>query len=149
MASPIRSPRGLYKIAQITRPQGALRVPVLAKFKRTVGDWLNLDEVEYNDPIFSGVFSGSGLNQGAKYRKRLGGYRSASYILVAKTQFVVQEYVRNAQGDYVKQDKKVKTISLGFPRGHSVNEVVAFVGSTNRLNEIDAVITPSGSRVPV
>jgi hypothetical protein len=124
-------------------------VPVLCKFKRTVGEWLGLLPVDYDDPIFEGVFTGSGLNQGAKYRKRLGGYRAASYILVAKTQFTVQEYVRQQNGDYAKVPKRVRTISLGFPTGHSVNEIVKFIGKNAKADEIDAIITPSGSRVAI
>jgi hypothetical protein len=148
--APIRSPRQLYKINEITRPGAAgAKIPLLVKIKESVGDFLGLVPVAYDDPIFGGTFGGSGLNQGAKYRKRLGGFRNASYQIVARTQFTVQEIIRQPDGSYTQAPKKVRTISIGFPHGHSVTEVVAWIGGKAIAPQVSAIITPSGHRVPV
>lgn len=148
MSSPIRSPRSLYRINAVTRPgPNNTEIPVLCRFKRSVGDWLGLIPVRYDDPIFNGTFTGTGLNQGARFRKRVGGYRAASYVLVARTQFVVQELVLQPNGTYQPVPKSVRTISLGFPSGHSVTEIVEWLGGLSRVDEIDAIVTPAGSRI--
>ena len=147
---PIRSPRKLYKLEGITRPgPNNTTVPVLVKMKESIGDFLGLTPVAYNDPMFNGTFAGSGLNQGSAYRKRLGGFKTASYTLIAKTQFTLTEIRRTSDGSYEQAQGQWHTISIGFPRGHSGKEVVNFIMSKNIASQISAIRTPSGAAVDV
>ncbi len=155
---PIRSPRRLYLISTITVPiddnpdaidpvAGGTTRPIIAKIKEAVGEYLELTPLTYNNPIFTGTFGGNGTNKDAKFRKNLGGYRDASYTLVANNQFSIREFVRNqTTGDVTRVTNDFKTITIGFPKGHSVTEVLKWLESTPKLSQIRAVISPAGHR---
>jgi len=162
--APIRSPRQIYKLSTIqvnlddnatatdtapTQTVAGTKRPIYIKMKESVGDWLGLKPLAYNSADFTGTFGGSGLNQGANFRRRIGGFRDASYTLIAKSEFTVKELVKQANGSYSQVDKKVKTISIGFPKGHSVVEVINFLAATGKLSEVIAIRTPAGSRVSI
>lgn len=161
MAFPIRSPRKIYRVTGITAnvdnapgidnlPGGTdvdTTKPIFVKMKKSVGDWLGLTPLASNDPIFTGTFKGEGLNKGTTFRRKIGGFKSGSYTLIASTVFTVNEIVVNPDtGAVTTPTKKVKTISIGFPAGHSVSEVIAFISSTTRAGEITAIRGPSGAR---
>lgn len=161
MAFPIRSPRKIYRVTGMTSnvnnapgidnlPGGTdvdTTKPLYVKMKKSVGDWLGLTPIASNDPIFTGTFAGEGLNKGTTYRKKIGGFKSGSYTLIAATIFTVNEVVVNSEtGAITTPQKKVKTISIGFPTGHSVNEFIAWISSTTRASEITAIRGPSGAR---
>jgi hypothetical protein len=161
MAFPIRSPRKIYRVTGMTSnvdnapgidnlPGGTetdTTKPLYVKMKKSVGDWLGLTPLASNDPIFIGTFAGEGLNKGTTYRKKIGGFKSGSYTLIAATIFTVNEIVVNSEtGAITTPTKKVKTISIGFPAGHSVNEFIAWISSTTRASEITAIRGPSGAR---
>ncbi len=161
MAFPIRSPRKIYRVTGMTSnvddapgidnlPGGTdvdTTKPLYVKMKKSVGDWLGLTPIASNDPIFTGTFKGEGLNKGTTYRKKIGGFKSGSYTLIAATIFTVNEIVVNSEtGAITTPTKKVKTISIGFPAGHSVNEFIAWISSTTRASEITAIRGPSGAR---
>lgn len=164
MPSPIRSPRKIYKIVLIQEnvddlSTGIDNLPsgnetdttraVFVKMKKAVGDWLGLTPVASDDPAFTGVFGPGGLNAGATYRKRLGGFRHGSYTLIAETVFTVSEIIISDTGDVSTPSKKLKSISIGFPKGHSVTEVLAFIKTTSRASEISAIRGPSGAVTPL
>jgi hypothetical protein len=156
---PIKSPRRIYKITQITRNidddpdnvdtaptqtvQGA-KQQIFVKMKEGIGAYLGLVPIAYNDPIFTGVFVGNGLNKGATFRRNIGGFRSGSYTLIAKNTFRIGESIPNNTGGITIVNKNFRTITIGFPKGHSVNEVIAWLASTGKLDEIRAVRSPSG-----
>jgi hypothetical protein len=152
---PVRSPRAVYKISLITTnlddsPTGTdtgigTSRPVFVKMKEAIGDWLGVKPVAWNDPLFSGTFAGNGSNKGFKYRKRLGGFREASYTLIAKTKFNIPEIVLENDGFKVVQSEYA-SVSIGFPKGHSVTEVIAWLMGSARANDIRAIVTPSGVR---
>ena len=159
---PIRSPRRLYLINEIevdvdddpdnidkapgdTLPQTTR--PIIAKIKEAIGDYLGLEPLAYNDPIFTGVFGGNGLNTGATYRKVIGGFHDASYTLVAETNFSIVERFYNTEGEYTTETNNFKTMSIGFPKGHSVTEVIAWLETTTKLSDIRSIITPAGHKV--
>lgn len=159
---PIRSPRRLYLISKMTRdvdddpnvidklPGGSTTEttrPVIAKIKESIGDWLGFSPLAYDDPLFTATFGGSGLNQGAVYRKRFGGFKDASYILVAKTNFLIKEKFYDDSGVYQEETNSFKTMSIGFPKGHSVTEVINWLELSEKLNNIRRVITPAGVSV--
>lgn len=161
MAFPIRSPRKIYRVTGMTSnvnnapgidnlPGGTdvdTTKPLYVKMKKSVGDWLGLTPIASNDPIFTGIFAGEGLNKGTTYRKKIGGFKSGSYTLIAATIFTVNEIVVNSEtGAVTTPTKKVRTISIGFPTGHSVNEFIAWISSTTRASEITAIRAPSGAR---
>jgi hypothetical protein len=147
---PIRSPRQVYKIPEITNKRANnANEPVIVKMKESIADFLGLTPVPYNDPIWNGTFSGSGSNAGKPYRRRLGGYREASYTLVANTSFRITELIRQADGSYNPVQKNFRTITFGLPAGHSVREVVAFIASKSILAQVNAIVTPAGVRVPI
>lgn len=165
MAGPIRSPRKIYKIELISTNEddvaGVDNLPgapaneaattraIFVKMKKAVGEWLGLTPVPSNDPAFTGVFAAGGLNEGATYRKRLGGFREASYTLIAETVFTIPEIVISDTGEVTNPDKKLKTISIGFPKGHSVTEIIAWISSTARASEISGIRSPSGALTPL
>lgn len=159
---PIRSPRRLYLIDEITRdvdddpdaidklPGDTLpqtTVPIIAKIKESIGDYLGLTPLAYNDPIFTGVFGGEGLNTGAQYRKNLGGFRDASYTLVAETTFTITEKFYNDAGEFVTEENNFRTMTIGMPKGHSVTEIIAWLETTTALDSIRSLITPAGNTI--
>lgn len=159
---PIRSPRRLYLINEITvdvdddpnvidKSPGDTTTqttkPIIAKIKESIGNYLGIEPLAYNDPIFTGVFGGEGLNKNATYRRVLGGFRDASYTLVAETNFEIVEQFYNNQGEYTTETNNFKTMSIGFPKGHSVTEVIAWLETTDRLSDIRSIITPAGHKV--
>ena len=164
MAFPIRSPRKIYLVTGMTSnvdnapgidnlPTGTetdTTKPLYVKMKKSIGDWLGLTPIASNNPIFTGTFAGEGLNKGTTYRKKVGGFRAGSYTLIAETIFTVKEIVVNSEtGAVTNPEKKVRTISIGFPVGHSVNEFIAWISSTSRAGEIAAIRAPSGARTDI
>lgn len=162
--APIRSYRLLYKIEGMTsnspNPGDSIpnlpgvvdppiKKPIYCLMKRSVGDWLGLVHVPWDAPEMVGTFAGSGGNAGSKYRKRLGGFRVAAYTLVAVNRFDINEYVPQANGDIDVVPGRFRSLSIGFPKGHSVTEFVDFMKSTTRLPEIALIRTPSGRSIGV
>lgn len=170
---PIRGPRALYKLDTIlvnvdedplvadaapAKTVGGLKRPILIKMKEAIGDFLGLKVVAWNDPIFTGTFPDDtgaagankaqtgATNSGAKYRKNLGGFREASYTLIAKTKFVIPEIVLEDDG-YKTVNSDYASITIGFPKGHSVTEVLAWLATTSRFSQIRAVRTPAGKLI--
>ena len=165
MPFPIRSPRKIYKIELITKniddaqnlidnlPAGtetSTVTPIYVKMKVAIAEWLGLTPLAYNDPALTGIFAGNGLNNGASFRKRLGGFKTGSYTLIADTFFTVNELLVDVEaGTVTRPLKRVKTMTIGFPVGHSVNEVITFIASTGKLSEIRAIRSPSGAETDV
>jgi len=162
--APIRSYRLLYKIEGITytipeppdaipdlpgTTPGRITKPVYCLMKRSVGDWLGLVHVPWDADELTGTFAGSGGNAGSKYRKRLGGFRVAAYTLVAVDRFTVNEYVPQEDGSILVVPGKFRSLSIGFPKGHSVNEFVEFMKTTTRIPEIALIRTPAGRSIGV
>jgi hypothetical protein len=102
---PIRSPRRLYLINSIEvnievniddipdvidrlpgdqTPQ--TKRPIVVKMKQGIGEYLGLVPLAYDNPLLSGVFEGSGLNQGQNFRKKLGGFKHGSYMLLPEVE---------------------------------------------------------------
>lgn len=158
---PIRSPRRLYEITEMQvnldddpdnvdiaplETVGGLQRNVFVKMKEGIGDYLGMIPVPYNDPRLTGVFAGNGLNLGATYRRRLGGFRVASYTLIAKTTFVISErYFDSVQNTVVIANKEFKTMSIGFPKGHSVSEFIDFIVNRDNVDKIQAIRSPNGA----
>lgn len=155
---PIRSPRRLYEIEEIVKnlddvpdavdpPNGTVS-SIFIKMKEAIGEYLGLEPIAYGDPRMVGEFGGEGLNKGSLYRRNLGGFRVASYTLIAKTFFVVNEqYYDSVNKNLVQAQGKFRTMSIGFPKGHSVHEVVTFLGGANNFSNIAALRTPAGRRI--
>lgn len=162
---PIRSPRRFYKVDLIKRdndddPDVIDKLPgdtlpqtttsIVVKMKEGIGDYFGLTPAAWNDPIFSGIFGGNGLNTGAKYRRNVGGFRDASYTLIADGLFSIEEkyYEDNLLGKptLITETKDFKTMSIGFPIGHSVNEVIAWLATLDNFDTILALRTPAGKR---
>lgn len=160
---PVRSPRAVYLITGMTAnvdddPNKIDNLPggtepkttkaVYAKMKISIGDFLGLVPLAATDAAFQGTFKPGGMNAGAKYYRNIGGFREAAYTIEAKTTFAVNERV------YSKTTKTTtivannfKTLSIGFPKGHSVTEFLAWIQTNAKIAQIRAVITPKGRRV--
>jgi hypothetical protein len=161
---PIRSPRLIYEIDVITRnldddPAAIDTAPtqtvdgtvsnIYIKMKKAIGDYFGLEPLASNDPVFNGVFGGDGLNKGSSYRRNIGGFKAASYTLKAKTTFVLEEeYYDSIQGTVIQTNKAFRSMSIGFPTGHSVYEVFFWLNSLTNNDKIAAVVTPEGNRHP-
>lgn len=154
---PVRSPRRLYLLDEITvnldddpnavdSPGGTTR-PIIAKIKEGIGDYLGLTALEYNDPIFTGVFGGNGSNAGSSFRRNLGGFKVASYKLIAESFFTINEEYYNDDNEFIATTSNFKSISIGMPKGHSVTEVIAWLQTTTRMSEIQSLVTPAGHKV--
>ncbi len=157
---PIRSPRRIYKIEQIRRnlddnPDGIDSAPdqtiqgqstfIYAKIKEGIGKFLGLTPLPSDAEEFRGVFQGEGLNKGSIYRRRIGGFRVASYTLIAETVFNIEEkFYLEGSKQLVTQVNPFKTMSIGFPKGHSVWEVIYFLRTTGKISQIAALRTPTG-----
>lgn len=161
LGAPIRGSRKVYKINLITTnvddaqnvidnlPAGtetSTTRPIYVKIKTPIGEWLGLTPLAYDDPVYTGIFGGGGLNSGSKYRARIGGFRQASYTLIADGLFTVNEQVVNQETGVVARPLKyLKTMTIGFPKGHSVNELIAWLGTTGKIGEIKGIRGPSGA----
>jgi len=159
---PIRSPRRLYEIVQmqvnldddpaaIDLPPGQTYAgdsrPLFVKMKQGIGDYLGLTPVPYNDTRLVGVFGGNGLNTGSPYRRRVGGFRDAAYTLIAKTTFVISEtYFDPITKTVVQTNKQFRTMTIGFPKGHSVKEFVDFIATCDNFDKIQGYRSPKGRR---
>ncbi len=149
---PIRGSRKLYKITQIQvggTSSGSGGRAIVVKMKEPIADFLSLSPLPYNDPSLIGTFGGTGGNAGFKYIKRLGGYRFVSYKVVAKTTFTISEIVKGADGTYAPETNQFKSFSIGFPKGVTVREFVAWIAQTGVVGEISYIVTPSGSSFPM
>lgn len=149
---PIRGSRKLYKIPAIQVGESAAGTggrPIVVKIKEPIADFLGLTPMAWNDPELVGTFGGSGSNVGYKYIKRVGGFRYNSFTVVANTQFQIAELVRGTNGTYTAVNKNFKSFSIGFPKGVSVHEFVAWLGGNSILNEVSHIITPSGVSFPM
>lgn len=153
---PIRSPRKVYLLEGFTKPtegnpEGSSAVYV--KMKKSIGDFLGMTPLPYNDPAWTGVFAGETGNGGATYRKRLGGYRAASYKFKAVSLFSITEYYLEKQTDgsyeYKTAAADFQSFSIGFPKGHSVSEVVTWIGNTDVVDQIEQIITPAGASIDI
>ena len=163
MSQPIRSPRYVYLLTTITQnvdtykealdsPPGSGGAggtrPLYVKMKKSIGDWLGLTPLAYNDPAWTGTFVADqtgALNTGSNFRRRLGGFRVASYTLIAEENFAITELIRQPNGSYTSNSRNFKTISIGFPKGHTVTEFIAWLATTSNFSQVIAVRTPAGT----
>jgi hypothetical protein len=123
--------------------------PIIVKMKRAIGDYFGLTPLAFNDPIWTGTFGGNGLNTGSEYRRRLGGFKDAAYTIVAKNVFTLTERIVQADGTTADQTRDYKSVTIGFPKGHSVTEFVDWLVSTTRLEEIAYIRSPRGYRTDI
>lgn len=167
---PIRSPRALYEIRDFgvnydDNPDAVDEAPIeteggdvremYAKIKTSIGDYLGLTPLPFDDPFLTGIFQSripedrpQAGNVGSRYRKRLGAFKVASYKLISKTVFEIEEqYYDSEAEEYVNQTANFKTMSIGLPKGHSVNEFIGWMLGWNNLENIAAIVTPKGRRI--
>jgi hypothetical protein len=127
---------------------GGTVIEIYAKIKKGIGDYFGLTPLPYDDPYLTGTFQGNGLNNGASYRRNIGGFRVASYKFISKTTFSIEEeYYDKDLGIYVQAPKNFRTLSIGLPKGHSVNEVVSWTLQWQNTDNIAGMVTPSGRKV--
>lgn len=161
---PVRSHRVLYKIEQITDLQPAppdnipdlpgttpqkITRPIYCLMKKSIGDFLGITPLDWDAQELTGTYEGNGLNKGSKYRKRVGGFRVASYTLIALDQFTLNQYVPQEDGSIKVVPGKFRSISIGFPVGHSVTEFVTFIKATGIVNQVRAIRTPNGRLIGI
>jgi hypothetical protein len=142
-----RSSRKLYKIDEITvtRPgdPDPVEEPIVVKMKKSHADLLGLEPLPPDDALLTGTFGGSGENAGKSYRRRLGGFRELPFTLEAKTEFTL---TTNTDDPTVTEETTWKTITIGFPKGASVTEVINWLLTLDAKSQINALITPRGQR---
>lgn len=162
---PIRSPRRVYLIPTMARNvddvddtidnlPGAIQLKtttqVYAKMKESIGNYLGLTYLPYTDSAFEGEFKPGGLNAGYKFRRRIGGYRFASYTLLPVTTFELTEIIYNkATKTWTTFPNNFASMTIGFPVGHTVTTLIGFLGTTSRIPNIARVITPAGVGVDI
>ncbi len=163
---PVRGPRALYRILSIQEnldddpaavddapdeTEDGTRRPIFALIKRPIGDFLGLVPIAWNDPIFTGTFQTTqgSLNEGSLFRRRIGGFRVASYTLIAVSTFEITELVKQDNGEYEEVLTPFKSISIGLPKGHSVTEFINFMGTTGVLSQVATIKTPAGHGIPI
>ena len=162
---PIRSPRVLVEIETITRnlddnpdaidtapdqTVNGLKSNLFVKMKKGIATYLGFEPVAWNDPRMLGVFGGNGLNKGAEYRRNLGGFRVASYKLIAKAVFQIEEeYFDENTQVYTVATNPFRTMNIGLPTGHSVHEFITTLAGANNFDEIAAIVTPAGRKIDI
>ena len=162
---PIRSPRVLVEIETITsnlddnpdaidtapdQTADGLKRNLFVKMKKGIANYLGFDPVAWNDPRMLGVFGGNGLNQGSEYRKNIGGFRVASYTLISKATFQIEEeYFDDNTGVYTIATNPFRTMSIGLPKGHSVHEFITTLAGANNFDNIAAIRTPAGRKIDI
>ena len=160
---PVKSPRAIYLVKGATSNvddvpnvidnlPGNTEVktfkPIYCKMKVAIGDYFGLVALASNDIAFQGTFGGAGLNKGAKYFKNIGGFREDSFKLHAKTKFTISQYVTTkGSPEVTKVSKDFATLSIGFPKGVSVTELLAWLTTLTNSTNVIAVSTPNGRRI--
>lgn len=167
---PIRSPRALYLISaigqnldddpnkvddDITLREGGTVIEIYAKIKKGIGDYLGLTPLAFDDPILTGQFqskiadgNSKSLNDGSSYRRNIGGFKVASYTLISKSVFQIQEeYYDKDTGVYTVATNPFRTMSIGLPKGHSVHEFIDWMKQWNNSDNIAAIVTPAGRKI--
>ena len=167
---PIRSPRAVYAIAaigqnldddpnqvddDITLREGGTVIEVYAKIKLGIGKYFGLTPLAFNDPIFTGTFKSrmeggaqKALNDGSEYRRQIGGFRVASYTLIAKSLFEIEEeYFDRETKEYVTKQSEFRSMSIGLPKGHSVHEFITWMKQWQNSTNIASIVTPKGRRI--
>jgi hypothetical protein len=155
---PIRGDLVLVKIEGITKNvyvDGTKTgtTPILVKMKRGVAEFFGETIITTNDAMFTGVFPtiNDNLNSGATFRKHLGGRGDASYIFVSAGTLDIKEYYFNDANALVNTTRTLKSFSQGFPRGHSVSELVTWLASkpASVHEKIRAIISPTGKKTDI
>ena len=162
---PIRSPRVLVEIETITKnlddnPDAIDGAPdltvngtvqnIFVRMKKGIAEYLGFEPIAWNDPRLVGTFGGHGLNLGSQYQRRLGGFRVASYKLIAKSQFLIlEEYYNKLTKEYEFETGAFRTMSIGLPTGHSVHEFITTIAGSNNFDQIAAIVTPAGRRIDI
>ena len=160
---PIRSPRAVYLIkggsrnvdddpAVIDNLPGGTEPktvkPIYCKMKVAIGNYFGLVALKADDIAFQGIFAGKGLNTGSKFYKNIGGYRFESYMLLPDKKFTVNELVFNAgTGEFTPTPRDLKSMNIGFPRGMSVTELLAWLITLTGSANVRAVVTPRGRKI--
>ena len=160
--APIRSPRRIYELEGMTvnlddNPSATDEAPtqtvegtvrnVIVKMKQAIGDYFGLEPIPSNSPIMIGTFQGNGLNKGSQYYRNIGGFKVASYTFVAKSFFEINEsYYEKETGLYIEAPRSFRTMTVGFPKGHSVNEVMFLLNSWDNNDKVSHLVTPAGKK---
>lgn len=157
---PIRSPRRLYLINLIQvnndddpdvidrSPGVALtetKRPIVVKMKEGVGKFLGLTPMNWNDPQLRGIFKGGGLNLGQTYARRVGGFKTLSFTLLPETTFTIEEKYFNDQDVFVTRNSTFKSVTIGFPKGPTVDNVRRWLATTPNFNQIRGIRAPGGA----
>jgi hypothetical protein len=118
--------------------------------KRGVAEFFGLTPMLVTDPAFNGVFPNvnGNLNALAKYRKHVGGRGDASYTFVSAGSLDIKEYFYNAENVQDTEIRTVKSFSQGFPRGHSMNEIIAWLATLEPAtrDKLRSIISPAGTK---
>lgn len=165
---PIRSPRAKYKIELIkvhldddsdaidlapTDTVNGTKRDIVVLMKEAIGDFLGLTAMAWNDPLNFGIFrtnpnQAGATNAGAAFTRRVGGFKQGSYTFEAKERYTISEIVKNDNG-FTRSNANFRTFTIGFPRGHSLNEIARWFATTQGFNQTRAIITPNGARFPL
>lgn len=144
----VRSRRHIYRIPEIlvnqVRDGQTVREPIIVKMKKAHASFLGLSPIPANDPIFTGTFT-SGPNAGKKYRRNIGGFRALSYTLVAKSRF---KLITDTDDPKVKEETEWKSISIGFPVGATVLQVIRWINTLPMRDKVEKIVTPRGRGIP-
>jgi len=154
---PIRGDLVRVEIPEITRldtsTEPAVPRPIIVLMKRGVAEFFELDEMDTNDERFQGTFPNvdGNTNANASYRRRLGGRGTASYTFLSAGTLDITEYFFDENNAQQTATRTVKSFTQGFPRGHSVNEILSFIEGRPQavIDKIRAIIAPSKAKTNV
>jgi len=150
---PIRSPRRLYLINLIQvnnddDPEVIDRLPdqlipqtkrpIIVKMKEGIGQYLGLTPLSWNDPQLSGIFKGIGLNKGQAYSRRVGGFKTVSFTLYPESLFQIKEKYYDANGVQRTPTTAFKSMTIGFPKGPTVDSVKKWLATCENFDQIRA-----------
>lgn len=145
---PVRSPRRLYKIPNLVRRKASATETEstvgdgFVLMKQSVADWLGdtCKELDYDDPLW--FYTRTVGGQEVQFRKNLGGYKSKNITLTALNGIELQEYILDPEtGDYSTEPMSFRSITIGLPAGASMSRMIAFLATTDKLSQIDKIVT--------
>lgn len=154
---PIRGDLVPVEISEITREvtteQGTEEQAIIVLMKRGIAEFFGLDPIPTNDERFKGTFPevAGNTNSGASYRRNLGGRGDASYKFISAGSLDITEYFYNEENVQTTETRTVKSFTQGFPRGHSVTEIVDWLETLDSsiTDKIREIVAPSGRKTPI
>lgn len=153
--APIRSPRRIYKIADLVRRKdtseggtGSTIKDGIINMKVSVANLFGntIEELAYDDPLW--YYEREIAGDIIQFRKNLGGYRFKQVKLIKYAGFdIVEKVLNKEEGTYTDETNKFRSFTVGLPSGSSFDRFLTFLEGTDLWESIDKIYSPDGKAV--